>query len=419
MNVPHRRGACPGLSAPMLTGDGLLVRFSPVESMSLAAFAGLCAAARKHGNGTMEISAHGNLQVRGLTPRSAPMFARAVAAFEIAAAEGMSITVDPLADDPQAVIDTRGLAADLRAAIAHAGLALAPKVSVLLDGGGRLHLDALAADVRLRAVAMPQGPRLHVSIAGDAASATPLGRLAAETAVDVVLRLLGVIASHGQDARAAEIVRKHGIHPFHSAVARLVERSPALPARAPAEVVGGHPLRDGSLALGLALAFGHAHADDLIALTGVAAEHRARALRLAPGRGLLLLGLPRAKAAALAGAAEGRGFIAHPDDPRRRIVACPGKPACTSGLIAARALAHQLAPHLPASSVVARVHISGCAKGCAHPRIAALTVVGTEHGCGIIRRGTARDAPDFYVDADRLVAEIARLETARDEVVDA
>src|SRR6516162_7553008 len=180
MNVPHRRGACPGLSAPMLTGDGLLVRFSPVESMSLAAFAGLCAAARKHGNGTMEISAHGNLQVRGLTPRSAPMFARAVAAFEIAAAEGMSITVDPLADDPQAVIDTRGLAADLRAAIAHAGLALAPKVSVLLDGGGRLHLDALAADVRLRAVAMPQGPRLHVSIAGDAASATPLGRLAAE-----------------------------------------------------------------------------------------------------------------------------------------------------------------------------------------------------------------------------------------------
>ena len=44
------------------------------SSMSLAAFAGLCAAARKHGNGTMEISARGNLQVRGLTPRSAPLF---------------------------------------------------------------------------------------------------------------------------------------------------------------------------------------------------------------------------------------------------------------------------------------------------------------------------------------------------------
>ena len=26
--IPQRRGACPGLSAPMPTGDGLLVRFS-------------------------------------------------------------------------------------------------------------------------------------------------------------------------------------------------------------------------------------------------------------------------------------------------------------------------------------------------------------------------------------------------------
>jgi precorrin-3B synthase len=412
MNVPHRRGACPGLSAPMPTGDGLLVRFSPVESMSLAAFAGVCAAARKHGNGTMEISARGNLQVRGLTPRSAPLFARAVTAFEIAAADGVSITIDPLADDPQAVIDTRGLAADLRTAIAKAGLALAPKVSVLLDGGGRLHLDALAADVGLRAVTMPQGPRLHVCIAGDAASAAPLGLLAAETAVDVVLRLLGVIASHGQDARAVEILGRHGIHPFRSAIGRLVERSPALPARAPAETIGAHPLRDGSLALGLAPAFGHAHADELIALAGAAAEHGARALRLAQDRALLLLGVPRAKAPMLADAAERRGFITRADDPRRRIVACPGKPACASGLITARALAHQLAPHLPSSSADGRVHISGCAKGCAHPGTAALTVVGTGHGCGIIRHGCARDAPGLYVDAGRLLAEIARLETA-------
>ena len=204
MNAPHRRGACPGLSAPMPTGDGLLVRFSPLHSMSLAAFAGLCAAARKHGNGTMEISARGNLQVRGLTPRSAPLFARAVASFEIAAVEGVSITVDPLAEDPEAVIETRELAVHLRTAVARAELVLAPKTSVVLDGGGRLHLDALSADVRLRAAAMPQGPRLYVSIAGDAASATPLGFLATNAAaVDIVIRLLGVIASHGRDARAA------------------------------------------------------------------------------------------------------------------------------------------------------------------------------------------------------------------------
>jgi precorrin-3B synthase len=417
MNAPQRRGACPGLSAPMATGDGLLVRFSPADSMSLAAFSGVCAAARKHGNGTVEITARGNLQVRGLTPRSVPLFARAVAALEVAAAEGVSITVDPLADDPEAMIETRDIAVGLRTAIAHAGLALAPKISVVLDGGGRLHLDALTADVRLRAISTPRGPRLYVSIAGDAASATTLGPIRAEAAVDVVLCLLRVIASHGQDARAAKILTRHGIDPFRCAVKKLVEPSPALPARAPAEVIGKHPLRDGSIALGIALPFGHAHAGELIGLAGIAAEHGARSLRLAPARALLPIGVPRTKAVALADAAERRGFITRPDDPRRRIVACPGKPACASGLIEARALAHQLAPHLPPS--VDLVHISGCAKGCAHPRAAVLTMVGTDRGCGIVRHGSARAAPDFYVDPSDLVGEIVRLEAPEHEAVDA
>ena len=418
MNAPHRRGACPGLSAPMPTGDGLLVRFSPMEPISLMAFAGLCAAARKHGNGTMEISARGNLQVRGLTPRSAPLFARAVASFEIAAVEGVSITVDPLAEDPEAVIETRELAVHLRTAVARAELVLAPKTSVVLDGGGRLHLDALSADVRLRAAAMPQGPRLYVSIAGDAASATPLGFLATNAAaVDIVIRLLGVIASHGRDARAAHVLRKYGVGQFRSVIEPSVDPAPALPARAPAEIIGRHPLRDGSIALGITLAFGHAHADELTALARIAAGRGAHAVQLTPGRGLLLVGVPRAQAAALADVAEREGFITRPDDPRRQIVACPGKPACASGLIGARVLAHQLAPHLPSSRHL--VHISGCAKGCAHPRTAALTVVGTERGCGIVRHGSARAAPEFYVDPGRLVAEIARIEAARDEAVHA
>ena len=68
MNAPLRRGACPGLSAPMPTGDGLLVRFVPADAMPLDAFIALCAAARAHGNGIVEVTARGSLQVRGLTP---------------------------------------------------------------------------------------------------------------------------------------------------------------------------------------------------------------------------------------------------------------------------------------------------------------------------------------------------------------
>jgi precorrin-3B synthase len=105
------------------------------------------------------------------------------------------------------------------------------------------------------------------------------------------------------------------------------------------------------------------------------------------------------------------------DDPRLGIVACPGKPACASGLIAARALATELAAHLPPRS--AMIHISGCAKGCAHSAPAALTVVGTEHGCGIVRDGSARAAPLRHVDpaeiVTEIVAEIVRMARASSE----
>ena len=417
MTAPHRRSACPGLSAPMLTGDGLLVRLMPAGRIPLDAFIAICAAARTHGNGTIEITARGSLQLRGLTARSAPLLASDIAALDIAAVEGVPVIADPLADDPGALIDTAGLAATLRRAIADAGLVLAPKVSVAIDGGGRLHLDALNADLRLRAVASARAPRLHVALAGDAGSATPLGSIARDAAADVVLRLLGVIAARGREARAADFLRTDGIGAFRSVVAGSIDVAPVLPSRPPAEPIGRHPLRDGSLALGIALAFGHAHASALEQLTDAAAAHGVSALRPAPGRALLLLGVAQERAAALTTAAERLGFVVRADDPRRRIAACPGKPACASGLIAARALATEIARQLPPSRKIAAIHVSGCAKGCAHPAAAALTVVGSEHGCGIVRDGSARATPRYHVDAADVVAEVVRIAAERKEPV--
>ncbi|MBB4956134.1 sulfite reductase beta subunit-like hemoprotein [Agrobacterium vitis] len=39
----------------------------------------------------------------------------------------------------------------------------------------------------------------------------------------------------------------------------------------------------------------------------------------------------------------------------------------------------------------AEVHISGCSKGCAHPKTAALTIVGTAEGVGLVLNGRACD----------------------------
>jgi precorrin-3B synthase len=179
-----------------------------------------------------------------------------------------------------------------------------------------------------------------------------------------------------------------------------------------------------------------------------------------------MLGVNPENAAALAHEAASLGFIVHADDPSRRIIACPGKPACASGWIAARALAAELArrvmqsssgkagllppplwegvgtvrnfnghPHpqpLPTRGRGARracgtaedpseaiIHISGCAKGCAHPRAAAVTVVGTERGCGIVHHGSARAAPSYVIDPAHLVSKLEHVSSHTKEPVDA
>jgi precorrin-3B synthase len=231
--------------------------------------------------------------------------------------------------------------------------------------------------------------------------------IAPERAVGVVLDLLREIASQGPDARAADVIRAGNIDALRSRFS--IELAAAPVSRPLAEMIGRHLLRDGSLALGVALAFGHARADALAELARLAAGHGVRSIRPAPDRALMLIGIPPGEASALAAAAGQLGFVVSADDPRRRIAACPGAPACASGFIDARRLAAELAPRLAGLRDGIAVHVSGCAKGCAHPAPAALTVVGDAQGCGIIRNAAARAMPRHHVAPGELAAEVARV----------
>ncbi len=405
MNVALRRGACPALAAPMATGDGLLARVMAVGTVALDAFAGLCAAARAHGNGVIEITARGSLQVRGLAPESAPLLADAVAAFGIGVAHGIPVAVDPLAGlDPQEMIDAGALATSVCNSLATASIRVAPKASVLIDGGGPLHLDALVADVRLCA----QGDGLHVAIGGDAVSATPLGAIALEHATQAVGRLLAVLAGRGPAARARDVIRAEGADPFRRAMAELLIEAPAPAARPSAEPIGIHALRDDRLALGVGLPFGHANALTLEQLVETARQAGAAGVRPAPGRALLIIGIGADAAPSLTAGAERLGLIVESCDPRRRVIACPGAPICSSAQIPARALAPAIAAAVAAWR--GTVHVSGCAKGCAHRGAAALTIVGRDGRCDLLADGV----PAGNVAVETLLHSIARLAAHRE-----
>jgi precorrin-3B synthase len=392
----------------MATGDGLLVRLTPTgTTMPCEAFAALCTAARSCGNGIIEITSRGSIQIRGLTEASVKSFAAAVAGIDLAFGEGPPVLSDPLAGlVPQEAVDASAIAADLRRAIAAASFAadIGPKVSVAIDGGGTLHLDAVVADVRMRAQA--SGAYLHLAVGGDAETASPIGAVAAEHAVEAATRMLRVIAAGGPAARARDIVATNGAVAFRRVVADILVDLPPPPPRPPADPLGTHALRDGRLAIGLGLAFGHAHATALEEVTRAAAESGATGYRTAPGRALLVVGVTEDGAGHLADIAQRLGFIVRADDPRRRVVACAGAPICASAEIPTRALAPSLAAIAGADAPM--VHLSGCAKGCACPRSTPLTVVGIEGRCGVVVNGSARDEPLVMLPREALPGAVSR-----------
>ena len=266
VSAPGRRGACPTLAAPMASGDGLIARLALPE-LTPAGLAGLAAAATRWGNGVVEITARGSVQVRGLRPETAGPFAEAVAALGIEPPEGPPMLTGPLAGlDPGEIADPRPLGAALRAF----DVVLLPKVSVIVDGGGALHLDAVPADLRLRAT--PEG--WIVAAGGTAAAARILGCYPADPALAAGLALLARLSARRLRARDLALAA-----------------TSALPVRAPGCPVGRFALASG-IGRGVALAFGQAEATALAALA-VAAKG-AVALRPAPGRALIAVGLTEA-----------------------------------------------------------------------------------------------------------------------------
>jgi precorrin-3B synthase len=408
-----RRGACPSLSAPMPTGDGLLARLLPTGTMRLDALSGLCAAARQHGNGVIEITARGSIQIRGLNAASAIRFARTVAGLDIGAADTIPVLSSPLAAlDADEIVDAGEIAAALRGALAKTPLPrhLAPKVSIIVEGGGAISLGKLVADVRLTAKRGQDQTVVQIGVAGDQTTAMPLGAVALDHAIEVTLHILDLIARSGHAARARDLVAADAGDAFRAAIADfLIPDPPPADEQKSSEPIGIHPLRGGLLACGFGLAFGHADAAALDQLIVAAAAQGAAGARAAPGRALLIIGLAHEAAASLAATAESIGFIVRADDPRRYVFACAGAPVCASAHIPARAIAPRVTDIASARlGPNFGIHISGCAKGCAHSKRTALTVVGTSGGCALVANGGPRDGPFAIVPVDELPAALTR-----------
>jgi precorrin-3B synthase len=126
----------------------------------------------------------------------------------------------------------------------------------------------------------------------------------------------------------------------------------------------------------LGVGFGKIQSQDLVELLR---GTQAKTLRLMLERQLRIDGTP---------VAEAQGFVTSPKDLVMTAHACPGAPFCPQATVETMALAHRLAGQVPGS-----LHVSGCAKGCALPKAAALTLVGRGGKFDLVRDGAPWDTP--------------------------
>lgn len=347
------KGWCPGIYQPMRAGDGFLVRVKPPNAMLISEAARrLAAAAAHYGNAVIELTSRGRIQVRGLQQNTVEWFAEAMVVAGLADADPeierrRAVVLAPLAD---AAVQSIG--AEVESALCHdPSLALLPaKFTVVVDRNDDLSLGDIGADIYVAF----DGPTLAVTL--------------------MATRTRLVVSPADVPATVTSLALTSLQHPMR--------RHPA-----PRTLRGVGWLSCG--AFGLGLPFGATTAATLASLANLSETHGDGTLRVTPWRAFIIPQVTVAASEALREAGTALGMIVDPADPRLAVVACPGQPACSSATVPARADALWLA----ALGLPPTVHVSGCAKGCAHPGPARITLVGENGRYVIVRNGRPQDEP--------------------------
>ncbi|WP_234332598.1 precorrin-3B synthase [Streptomyces sp. NRRL S-87] len=372
--------ACPGALRLHAADDGHLARVRlPGGLLTTRQAAALADAADRHGDGHLELTSRGNVQLRGLPDACGADLARLLDAAGLLPAPThervRNIVATPLSGCggstrpdvlPWVREFDRLLCADPGAA------ALSGRFLFAFDDG-RGDVAALDPDVTVLAGAADRA-LLRLGAAVDAVEVTWAD--APGAALLAAAYFLDTVAAAGTKAwRVAELppeqtltAEEFAVRLTESGVAAGYVQDAARPHAAPPR-----PGPHGPQSLCSLIPLGRLSTAQWRTLLAVA-EEGAGELRLTPWRSVVLPDAPADASARLAAA----GLVVAPGSPWETVTACTGRPGCAKShadvRADARAVAERAAGPLP-------VHWSGCARRCGHPRGTAwVDVVATPDG---------------------------------------
>jgi precorrin-3B synthase len=391
---------CPGAVRLVEAADGYLARVRLpggfVTGEQLRALADL---AVELGDGRVELTSRGNVQLRALTADAAEPLTAALTRAGLLPSLDHDRVRNVLAS-PLAGLDGRGSGRDLAALVAalDAGLCARPRLTELSGrflfavDDGRGDVAGLAADV----VAVVQADGAVVN--GLAVNETVAIPSDADDASAAVVAVMLAFAEAFLDERAATgstawrvadlpggagrvreaVAERFGLDPGPELPAPVTGTRPVGLVRCLVNAGGGVeprsvPPDDFDSAVLLA-PLGRLTAAQV---TWLAARAAGRPARVTPWRSVVLPGQPDADQA-LREAAD-LGFGVDESSPWLRVTACAGRPGCASALADVQADAAGFAARWPGRIV----HVSGCGRHCGRPAATEIDVTATSEGYSV------------------------------------
>lgn len=372
-----RADACPGALQTHAAADGALARVRvPGGLLTGGQLRSLAAAARDLGDGALELTSRGNVQLRGLAAGAeAELGDRLAAAGLLPSATHervRNVLASALTGRAGGHVDVRPWVRALDAAVcADPALAALPGryLATLDDGrgdvaglGGDVGLLTLSpAEVALTLAGADTGLRAHPDDAVALALAATRAFLAERTAQGGTAWRLAELDDGAIRVGARLGGRRGG----------AVDVPPA-PTPGP---VGAAPQSDGRVALVAAVPLGRLDAAQAELLARLADE-----VQLTPWRSVVVPDLAEDAVDDAAVALHRTGMVFDAESPWTRVTACAGQPGCAKSLadVRADAAAAVATGTLPVDG--ARQHWAGCERRCGRPQGEVVDVVATGTG---------------------------------------
>ena len=345
MACVRRADRCPGLLRPHLAEDGALVRLRlPGGRTTAPALLGLHRLARRYGNGTLQLTSRGGLQLRGLADPLAESFVAEVAGLGLlpsATHERVrNVVASPLTGLAGGAADLRPMITELdRALLAEPALAGLPGRFLFALDDGRGDVSGLRFDLGYRAASATGG---HVLL-GSPQHGIPVA------ANDAVPLLVGLALDFVRVRRASAAWHVAELPDWVAQQAAELEPLPA------DRTVAGVPLGVVGSAASVQVPLGRLTEDQVRAIAAASSGE----VVLTPWRGVVVPGAAAALPTLVAA-----GLVTDEASGWTSITACVGAPCCGSAAIDTATLATELVAQ---TRWTGRVHLSGCSRRCGAP----------------------------------------------------